>query len=208
MTSKPRKRGIVERMKDIWPMYKLCLLLIREQNKWQKGDLDARILLESYRGKSLAEIKDKDILMEREMRVATGEGSGVSRFRLIDEYIKRYNPEHTKPSDAFGALVQIDTNKPNAEYLHADIYQIIEKCLSSKYGFLEIKGGDPNRVYLTGEGSFFAGGPYVKVGNFPLSIFGLPKAYITAMEQVWFIILNLLGLYVNWILWMSDLMVK
>ena len=206
MISKP-KGGILERMIEVYPMFKLCQLFREKENKWQRQDLDSRIMLQ-YRPED--KWNDEMVRYEREARITTGEAKSVSTYFLVNEYIKRYYPEHTKPSDAFGALVKMDYSKPKAESLKAEIMTIIDNCLSDKYRFLSASTEeDGTRVLLTGEGRSFASPPYLYLWKgMPINV-GLVNGYLKALGESQTLFLNLivssLTLFLAWVLWGADL---
>ena len=177
-------------MIDIYPMFKLCVLFREKQNDWQREDLDPRII---HNYPHDCQWTDENLIMERESRIINGEAKSVSKYRLVNEYIKRYYPEHTKLSDAFGALVEIDRSKSNADCLKADVKQIIDNCIDERYGYLDVNEEHPERVYLNSEGRDFASPPFLRIPftKFDINI-GLIKGYLKAIGQAWSIVSTIL----------------
>ncbi len=170
----------VQEMKDIYPMFKLCRMLLDDLDSRQREKLQTRVYMNTRPG----ERSDDSIEDEVQARISRGEAKGRSKVELGNDYIKKYYPEYTAPSDAFGVLLRLPKNEIGSQK-RAEARTIIDNCLSKKYGYLEEDNDDPETVYLTSEGRDFASPPYLLVTRKFIINVGLSNAYLRAIGLLW-----------------------
>lgn len=168
-------------MKEIYPMFKMCRLFLEDGVLWQKDVLTGKILI-SYGTKKWT---DQSLKMERQARILIGDERGIQKIKLAHLYIKKYYPEYTKSTEAFGSIMDYDLLEDEAV---VDARQIIDNCLSKKYGFLEEDKNNTDTVYLSSDGRFFASRPYIPISKNTYLNIGLINTYFDTLGSTRIII--------------------